>query len=80
MHGSYEIRKLQENPELYGKPLRKPLHRYGEIDFEKKFRIFFTIDRVNHGVYIEAISYKDECQVPSSFATSSKSRDLTFFA
>lgn len=32
-----------------------------EIYFEKKFRIFYTIDRVNHVVYIEAINHKDEC-------------------
>ncbi|GAB6284090.1 MAG: hypothetical protein STSR0009_02890 [Methanoregula sp.] len=56
-----KIRRLQENPELYGKPLRKPLHGYWEIYFEKKFRIFYTIDRVNHVVYIEAINHKDEC-------------------
>ncbi|MDO8872611.1 MAG: type II toxin-antitoxin system RelE/ParE family toxin [Methanoregula sp.] len=56
-----KIRKLKENPELYGKPLRKPLHGYWEIYFEKKFRIFYTIDRVNQVVYIEAINHKDEC-------------------
>jgi mRNA-degrading endonuclease RelE of RelBE toxin-antitoxin system len=47
-----KIRKLKENPELYGKPLRKPLHGYWEIYFEKKFRIFYTIDLVNQVVYI----------------------------
>lgn len=56
-----KIRKLKENPELYGKPLRKPLHGYWEIYFEKKFRIFYTIDLVNQVVYIEAINHKDEC-------------------
>jgi ribosomal protein S17E len=30
-----KIRKLKENPELHGKPLRKPLHGYWEIYFEK---------------------------------------------
>ena len=57
----HKIRKLQENPELHGKPLRKPLHGYWELYFEKKFRIFYTIDRVNQVVYIEAINHKDEC-------------------
>jgi len=56
-----KIRKLKENPELHGKPLRKPLHGYWEIYFEKKFRIYYTIDMVNHIVYIEAIKHKDEC-------------------
>ena len=55
-----KIRKLKEHPELHGKPLRKPLHGYWEIYFEKKFRIYFTIDRANHVVYIEAIKHKDE--------------------
>lgn len=56
-----KIRKLKENPELYGKPLRKPLHGTWELYFEKKFRIYYTIDKVNHIVYIEAIFHKDKC-------------------
>ncbi len=56
-----KIRKLKENPEAPGKPLRKPLHGYWEIYFEKKFRIYYTIDRVNQIVCIEAINHKDEC-------------------
>jgi mRNA-degrading endonuclease RelE of RelBE toxin-antitoxin system len=56
-----KIRKLQENPELHGKPLRTPLHGYWELYFEKKFRIYYTIDNINHIVYIEAIKHKDEC-------------------
>jgi mRNA-degrading endonuclease RelE of RelBE toxin-antitoxin system len=55
-----KIRKLKENPELYGKPLRKPLHGMWELYFEKKFRIYYTIDKVNKIVYIEAIYHKDE--------------------
>jgi mRNA-degrading endonuclease RelE of RelBE toxin-antitoxin system len=35
-----KIRKLEENPELYGKPLRKPLHGYWEIYFEKSSGYF----------------------------------------
>jgi mRNA-degrading endonuclease RelE of RelBE toxin-antitoxin system len=56
-----KIRKLNENPELHGKPLRTPLHGYWELYFEKKFRIYYTIDNINHIVYIEAIKHKDEC-------------------
>ncbi|MCK9593725.1 MAG: type II toxin-antitoxin system RelE/ParE family toxin [Methanoregula sp.] len=56
-----KIRKLKENPELHGKPLRKPLHGTWELYFEKKFRIYYTIDKVNHIVYIEGIYHKDEC-------------------
>ena len=53
-----KIRKLKENPESHGKPLRKPLHGYWEIYFEKKFRIYYTIDRTNRIVWIEAIIHK----------------------
>jgi len=56
-----KIRKLKEHPELHGKPLRTPLHGYWELYFEKKFRIYYTIDMVNRIVYIEAIKHKDEC-------------------
>jgi mRNA-degrading endonuclease RelE of RelBE toxin-antitoxin system len=56
-----KIRKLKESPELYGKPLRKPLHGIWELYFEKKFRIYYTIDKVNHIVYIEGIYHKDKC-------------------
>lgn len=60
-HFANKIRKLTEDPEIHGKPLRKPLHGYWELYFEKKFRIYYTIDRVNQIVYIEAILHKDEC-------------------
>ena len=55
-----KIRKLKDNPELHGKPLRKPLHGYWEIYFEKKFRIIYSIDFNNHIVTIEAIWHKDD--------------------
>ncbi len=38
-HFAAKIRKLQENPDLHGKPLRGLLHGYWELYFEKKFRI-----------------------------------------
>jgi len=56
-----KIRKLKENPELHGKPLRKPLHGIWELYFEKKFRIYYSIDKANGIVYIEGIYHKDEC-------------------
>lgn len=55
-----KIRKLKENPENYGKPLRQPLHGYWELYFEKRFRIIYTIDRNNQVVIIEAVWHKDE--------------------
>jgi mRNA-degrading endonuclease RelE of RelBE toxin-antitoxin system len=59
-HFVKKIQKLSENPELYGKPLRTPLHGYWELYFEKSFRIIYTIDLENKVVYIEAIRHKDE--------------------
>lgn len=56
-----KIRKLNENPELHGKPLRKPLHGIWELCFEKKFRIYYSIDKANGIVYIEGIYHKDGC-------------------
>lgn len=56
-----KIRKLKENPEHHGKPLRKPLHGIWELYFEKKFRIYYSIDKANGIVYIEGIYHKDEC-------------------
>ncbi|MFA5331013.1 MAG: type II toxin-antitoxin system RelE/ParE family toxin [Methanoregula sp.] len=55
-----KIRKLKENPELHGKPLRKPLHGYWEIYFEKRFRIIYSIDFNTQIVTIEAIWHKDD--------------------
>jgi len=55
-----KIRKLKEHPEIHGKPLRKPLHGYWELYFEKRFRIVYSIDMKEHIVYIEAIRHKDE--------------------
>lgn len=59
-HFANKIRKLKENPEDHGKPLRKPLHGYWELYFERKFRIIYSIDYKNLIVYIEAIKHKDE--------------------
>lgn len=55
-----KIRKLQENPDLHGKPLRGLLHGYWELYFEKRFRILYTIDYKEQTVTIEAVKHKDE--------------------
>ncbi|MCZ7400122.1 MAG: type II toxin-antitoxin system RelE/ParE family toxin [Candidatus Methanoperedens sp.] len=54
-----KIRKLQEHPELHGKPLRGVLHGFWELYFENKFRILYTIDYTEQTVMIEAIKHKD---------------------
>jgi addiction module RelE/StbE family toxin len=55
-----KIRKLKENPEIHGKPLRGVLHGYWELYFENRFRILYTIDNKEQIVTIEAIKHKDE--------------------
>ena len=55
-----EIRKLKENPDIHGKPLRGSLHCYWELYFENKFRILYTIDHNEKVVIIEAIRHKNE--------------------
>ncbi|HII75481.1 MAG TPA: type II toxin-antitoxin system RelE/ParE family toxin, partial [Methanolinea sp.] len=55
-----KIRKLSENPDIYGKPLRGSLHGLWELYFERKFRILYTIDFEKSEVIIEAIKHKDE--------------------
>jgi mRNA-degrading endonuclease RelE of RelBE toxin-antitoxin system len=55
-----KIRKLSENPDIHGKPLRGSLHGLWELYFERKFRILYTIDFEKGEVIIEAIKHKDE--------------------
>ena len=57
---AFKIRKLKENPETHGKPLRAQLHGYWELYFERKFRIIFTIDYQRKIVTMEPIKHKDE--------------------
>ena len=54
-----KIRKLEQNPDKHGKPLRGSLHGYWELYFENKFRILYTIDIKEQTVTIEAIKHKD---------------------
>jgi len=54
-----KIRKLKENPDIHGKPLRGRLHGYWELYFENKFRILYTIDHNEKTVTIEAIKHKN---------------------
>ncbi|HUM77417.1 MAG TPA: type II toxin-antitoxin system RelE/ParE family toxin [Methanoculleus sp.] len=55
-----KIRKLSEDPEMHGKPLRGSLHGYWELYFERSFRIIYTVDNKEMVVTIEAIKHKDE--------------------
>lgn len=55
-----KIRKLRDNPDVHGKPLRGKLHGYWELKFENKFRILYTINSQEKTVTIEAVKHKDE--------------------
>ncbi len=55
-----KIRKLRDNPEIHGKPLRGVLHGYWELYFERRYRIIYTINSQEKTVTIEAIKHKDE--------------------
>jgi addiction module RelE/StbE family toxin len=55
-----KIRKLADNPDVHGKPLRGALHGLWELYFERSFRIIYSIDDKNRIVVIEAIKHKDE--------------------
>lgn len=55
-----KIRKLRENPEIHGKPLRGVLHGSWELYFERRYRIIYTIDHEEKTVTIEAIKHNDE--------------------
>lgn len=55
-----KIRKLYENPDVHGKPLRGSLHGLWELYFERKFRILYSIDFEKNEVVIEAIQHKDD--------------------
>lgn len=55
-----KIRKIKENPMIFGKPLRNVLSGYWEAYFEHKFRIIYSIDISRKIIIIEAIKHKDD--------------------
>lgn len=55
-----KIRKLEENPSVFGKPLRGVLAGYWELYFERSFRIVYTIDEKRKAVTVEGLFHKDE--------------------
>jgi mRNA-degrading endonuclease RelE of RelBE toxin-antitoxin system len=55
-----KIEKLHENPDIYGKPLRKPLAGKWELRFENRWRILYTINKTENKVEIIAIWHKDD--------------------
>lgn len=49
------IRKLTDNPDIHGKPLRGALHGLWELYFERSFRILYSIDYENRTVIIKEL-------------------------
>ncbi len=55
-----KLKKLEDNPKVHGKPLRKPLFGIWEIYFEKRWRVLFEIHEKEEVVLILAFKHKDE--------------------
>ena len=55
-----KLQKLEKEPSVYGKPLRKPLSTIWEIYFEKRWRVLFEIHEEERIVLIVALKHKDE--------------------
>jgi addiction module RelE/StbE family toxin len=54
------IKKLESEPKIYGKPLRRPLAGIWEIRFEKRWRILYRIFEDEKLVIIIGFKHKDE--------------------
>lgn len=54
------LKKLEESPKIYGKPLRFPLSGTWEIYFENKYRILYEIDDNNKKVSVTGVKHKDQ--------------------
>ncbi len=55
-----KLRKLEENPNVFGKPLRRPLAGIWEIYFERRWRVLFEINEQEKRVVVLAFKHKDE--------------------
>ena len=52
--------KLAAGPDVYGKPLRKPMAGTWEIRFERRYRVEYEINYQNEEVIITGFKHKDE--------------------
>lgn len=55
-----KLQKLENEPLVHGKPLRKPLSNIWEIYFEKRWRVLFEIHENEKIVLIVALKHKNE--------------------
>jgi mRNA-degrading endonuclease RelE of RelBE toxin-antitoxin system len=56
------LKKLENFPDMRGKPLRGRLSGLWQIEFLDKYRIWYSIDRENGIVTIEAVKHKKEAE------------------
>lgn len=56
------IEKLETAPDVYGKPLRGRWRAYGKStsNFERRWRVLYTIDYERKVVTLRAVKHKDE--------------------
>ncbi|MBU0898191.1 MAG: type II toxin-antitoxin system RelE/ParE family toxin [Nanoarchaeota archaeon] len=54
------IKKLEDEPKIYGKPLKRPLIGIWEIRFEKRWRVWYKINDDQKLVEIVGFKHKDE--------------------
>ncbi|MEK6909980.1 MAG: type II toxin-antitoxin system RelE/ParE family toxin [Candidatus Aenigmatarchaeota archaeon] len=54
------LEKLKTAPDVYGKPLRRPLTGIWEMRFERRYRILYVIDNQKKIVKIIGLKHKDE--------------------
>ena len=54
-----KVKKLEEHPQIHGKPLRKPIAGLWEFRFDNCWRTYYEIDYENKIVKIKVIEHKD---------------------
>ncbi len=54
------LKKLEDAPQIYGKPLHFPLAGIWEIYFENRWRVLYTIDFGSNRVLVVGLKHKDE--------------------
>jgi len=54
-----KVKKLEEHPQIHGKPLRRPAAGIWEFKFDKRWRTYYEIDYRNKIVKIKVIDHKD---------------------
>lgn len=56
------LKKLENAPDTFGKPLHWPLSGIWEFYFENRWRVLYEIDFNNKIVFVVGFKHKDEMQ------------------